>query len=114
MHEPWSVSSLWAESADTRSPPWYCQLVHAGKVDDAVVMDLVALDDCPSDSLDCPQHTPFTLHIGAGALLDRRWQRTIQTWTDTADLVTIVCGVTTDGTSWMCLTSADRHLVLQL
>ena len=114
MRRPWSVSSLWAESAGTRSPPWSCQLVHSARDGDAVVVDLVALEDCPSGTMACPRHTPFSLHIGGGSFLDRRWHRTLGEWTSAADLVSIVCGVTADGMSWMCLTSDDRHLVLQL
>jgi hypothetical protein len=97
-----------------RSRAWHCQVVHSAREEDAVVIDLIALDDCPSDSLGCPRHTPFSLHIGGGALGDRWWHRTVRAWANTADQITIVCGVGVDGGSWMCLTSDDRELVLQL
>jgi len=95
-------------------PVWHCQVVHSSREEDAVVIDLIALDDCPAASLDCPRHTPFSLHIGGGDVADRWWHRSVRAWADAADEVVILCGPGDDGSSWMCLVSDDRELVLRL
>lgn len=115
MDSEWVLSSMWAELRGMRSPPWQCQLVHAEATADSIVLDLIALEPCPSDALGCPQHTPFTVHIGrGGGNLDRGWRDTLAQWSAAADLVTIVCGITDEGSSWLCLSSGDQHLLLHL
>jgi hypothetical protein len=105
---------MWADLDGMRSPPWLCQLVHADAVGDAIVLDLIALEPCPADATGCPRHTPFTVHIGHGEDSERGWEQTLALWAADADLVTILCGRTDDGSSWLCLSSGEQHLLLQL
>ena len=114
MDRNWTLSSMWAELQGMRSPPWHCQLVHSEAADDAIVLDLIALEACPSDALGCPQHTSFSVHIGRAGDIDHSLDRTLALWSEGADLVTIVCGLTDAGSSWLSLSSGDRHLLLQL
>jgi hypothetical protein len=89
-------------------------VLHSAHEGEAIVIDLVALEDCPADELGCPRHTPFSLHIGGGDAANRWWHRGVRTWAEAADEITIVCGDTADGTSWMCLTSDAGELLLQI
>jgi hypothetical protein len=114
MSRLWLLSAGSAELRGVRSPPWHCQLVHTETTNHALVLDLVALESCPSDAVGCPRGTPFSLHLGRDATIDRSWDRTLAAWAESADIVVIVSGATDGGTPWLCLSSADRHLVLQL
>jgi hypothetical protein len=105
---------MWTELDGTRTSPWHCQLVHCEVTERAIVLDLVALEPCPSDSVGCPQYTPFSVHVGRSGSLDGSWEQTLAMWAGGADLVTIVCGVTDDGSSWLCLSSNEQHLLLQV
>jgi len=110
----WSLSTTWAELDGTRTPPWQCQLVHCEMLENAIVLDLVALEPCPSEAVGCPAYTPFSVHVGRSEHRDESWEQTFAMWALDADLVTIVCGVTDDGSSWLWLSSNDQHLLLQI
>jgi hypothetical protein len=98
------------DGSGTRSPPWHCQLIVQERTASAVALDFVALETCPSDTVGCPRGTPFTLHLGCG--VDTAWDVQVETWAAGADEVMIVCGATDAGSSWLCLSSGDRHLLL--
>jgi hypothetical protein len=113
MRRTWSLSSMLEGRDGTRSPPWQCQLLYHERVDDSLVLDMVALEQCPSADLGCPRSTPFSLHISRGHH-GSSWDRMLAEWAAKADLVTIICGVTDAGMAWLCLTSVAQHLLLEL
>ena len=55
------------------------------------------------------------MHIGRGAATDEAagLVQHVLDWAASADLVTMFGG-TRDGSSWLCLTSNDTHLVVEL
>jgi hypothetical protein len=92
---------------------WTCQLVRAALEDDALVLDLVDIDDDPCDTDASRPRGPFTLHVGAGDGLTPDSSSVIG-WAAGADIVTLVAGRRFDDVDWLCLTSDDDHLVLEI
>ena len=107
-----SLAARWMGTDGRRSPPWRCQLVLVETLVDALVIDLVALDDCPANGITCPRHSPFSIRIGRPLDMHDSWDRPIRTWAGRTDELAITCGVERAGGPWICLSGAAGDLVL--
>lgn len=90
---------------------WTCQLMRAVLEGDVLVLDMVDIDDDPFDTGAPRPRGPFTLHVGPGDLSPG--STGVIRWAATADVVTVVAG-RTDDVDWLCMTSDDHHLVLEV
>lgn len=113
------MKRLWTTSSNVperqwHSPPWTCQLIHVDISDDCFVFDFIALESPPAGGSAVPAGTPFSMNIGhaAGGDVADLVQHVLN-WAAGADLVTIFGG-RHDGSSWLCLSSDETHLVVEL
>jgi hypothetical protein len=114
MTRMWRISSPATSSVPSRATgAWTCQLVRAALENDALVLDLVDIDHDPHDTGVSRPRGPFTLHVGAGDGLTPD-SSTVIGWAAGADIVTLVSGRRVDDVDWLCLSSDDDHLVLEL
>jgi hypothetical protein len=97
---------------DSSAGPWTCQLMSADVDDHTVVLDLIALEACPGAAETVPALSPFSLRVqrGQGQVFQ---SDDVAAWVDTADVVTIYAG-RSDEVDWLCLSSGEEHLVLEL
>jgi hypothetical protein len=87
--------------------------VYVETLPDAIVIDLVALDDCPALGIECPRHSPFSIRVARPVGSAEGWDRPAAEWAAGTDEITITCGIGDDGASWMRLSGASGDLVLQ-
>lgn len=105
---PNSMSS----SDGSAAGPWTCQLMNADVDDETLVLDLVALEACPGAGDTVPALEPFSLRVQRGRGREFRTDD-VAAWADTADVVTIFAG-RSDEVDWLCLSTGEEHLVLEL
>lgn len=114
MKRLWTTSSGLPER-QWHSPPWTCQLMHIDVTDDYFVFDFIALEPPPTSGHAVPAGSPFSMHVGHGGtsvgvagLVEH-----VLEWAADADVVTLFGG-RHDGSSWLCLSSNETHLVVEL
>jgi len=81
------------------------------RLDDGVLLDLVALDRCPFDGVDVPAHNPFVIrvvneHVDACAGL-------VEAWADDVAILSL-CYLESPAGRWLCVSAANRHLLLEV
>jgi hypothetical protein len=114
MARMWRIAPTATANGPSRATgAWTCQLVRAALEDDALVLDLVDIDDDPYDAGVSRPRGPFTLHVGAGDGLTPDSSSVIG-WAAGADIVTLVAGRRFDDVDWLCLSSDEDHLVLEI
>jgi hypothetical protein len=115
MARMWRISpSATAKGPSHATGAWTCQLVRAALEDDALVLDLVDIDDDPYETGTTRPRGPFTLHVGAGDGGLAPDSSSVIGWAAGADIVTLVAGRRFDDVDWLCLTSDDDYLVLEI
>jgi hypothetical protein len=103
-----------ASGRSSRGPRWSCQLMHVDLDDDGLIFDLVALEPSPTSGSVVPVGTPFSLHVsgGTGPVAASAFGH-VARWAARADVVTLAGGLGT-GSRWLCLSSGDTDLVVEL
>ena len=110
MKRLWYVSSSLSHGEEAQ-PSWTCQLIRAEVGPHALLLDLIALEPCPVTAVDCGRYVPFTLQIGRRGDPADSSDLAIAAWAEDADVVELSAGAD-DHSSWLRLSSGQRHLVL--